>query len=244
MRKQVIAALVDGGEDDILQSTVFYVVSARSMHHRQVCGYVFIDTFHFQKLLIGSFQHIMQLAEMIQQFMGKGIGILPGNAVEKQQLQGIDLAEMIQPFLQKAILPFSVRLLLCGGILAATAERTTLSAGTLAAAFLSLLLCSLLCTALTVLLSQSRMGLALWLALPLIGLLLCGGLLPRAMLPYTAALLGRYTPQGMLCTTLAPLYGGASGALPFGGLALWCAVLLLLARRYVSRLLRKGGAPA
>lgn len=141
---------------------------------------------------------------------------------------------------QKAILPFAVRAVLGSGILLFTVRRVRFTGGTL----LALLLCSLLCTAFAVLLSQSRAGLSLCLALPLVGLLLCGGLVPRAMLPHTVLLLGRYTPFGLLCDALSPLLGGTGGVLSLVGLALWSAALLLLAWHSTKALLRKGGAAA
>lgn len=141
---------------------------------------------------------------------------------------------------EKAILPFLVRALLGGGILLFAVRRVPFSLS----AAVALLLCSLLCTALTVLLSQSRIGLSLLLALPLAGLLLCGGLLPRAMLPYTVLQLGKYTPFGLLCNAFSPLLGGSASPLSLLGLALWSAVLTVLAWRYTCRLLRKGGVSA
>ncbi len=141
---------------------------------------------------------------------------------------------------QKTILPFFTRAVLGGGILLFTVRRIPFSAS----AGIALLLCSLLCTAMTALLSQSRIGLSLCFALPLAGLLLCGGLVPRAMLPYTVLQIGRCTPFGLLCDAFAPLFGGKAHPLVLIGLALWCALLWLFAWQYTKVLLRKGGGAA
>ena len=46
---------------------------------------------------------------MVQQSMGNGVGIHPGNAVKQQQLQSLNIRKMIQPLLAKAFLhPVSV----------------------------------------------------------------------------------------------------------------------------------------
>ena len=41
---------------------------------------------------------------MVEQRMGDGVGILPGNTEKQQQLQHLNVREALQPFLQKALL--------------------------------------------------------------------------------------------------------------------------------------------
>ena len=41
---------------------------------------------------------------MVEQRMGDGVGILPGNAEKQQQLQHLNVREALQPFLQEALL--------------------------------------------------------------------------------------------------------------------------------------------
>ena len=63
-----------------------------------------LDPAHPGQLLRGSLQHLGQAAEMIQQPMGNGVGILPWNAVKQQKLQSLNVRKAVQPLLQKPLL--------------------------------------------------------------------------------------------------------------------------------------------
>ena len=67
------------------------------------------DAGNFFQFLHIRFQHPGQAAEMVQQSVGDGIGVLLGNGVEQQQLQRLDIRKIVQAFLQEAGLqPFPV----------------------------------------------------------------------------------------------------------------------------------------
>lgn len=153
----------------------------------------------------------------------------------------------VQPSLllaEKAILPFLLRALLFGILFSVTVRRVPLTVQSLCLSLCALLLCSVLCTAVTVLLSQSRIGLSLWFAIALLGLLLCGGLVPRAMLPYAMLRIGEWLPPGLLMRLLTPLLGGSVSVPALIALLIWAFAALALACRYAGRLCRKGGSAA
>lgn len=146
----------------------------------------------------------------------------------------------VRPFallIEKTVLPFLLRMILTGVLLTFVARRFTLTWFTLCA----LLLCSLLMTALSILCSQSRIGLSLLFAFSGFGLLLGGGLLPRAMLPYAMTRVGDMLPAGLCANLLSPSLGGNASSYALPLLALWTAAAVLAACLYARLLCHKGG---
>ncbi len=144
--------------------------------------------------------------------------------------------------LQKTIIPFFIRtLLLCGTFtLAGAFADISLSFSNVCAMIIATALLSLLMTSLTVLLSQTSLGISVIFALSVASLVLSGGLIPSAMLPYTMTKLGSFTPLGLYSSSLAPLLGGnTSGSVIF--LAVHAVLLFALACAYMKRITVKGG---
>ncbi len=75
------------------------------------------------------------------------------------------------------------------------------------------------------------------------GLFLCGGLIPRSMLPSALLLLARLTPFGAVRGLLAPLLGGSLGFLECAAALVYAAAATLLIRRRL-RLALVGGNEA
>ena len=60
------------------------------------------DLIDGHELLHRCLQHMAQAAEFVQQVVGDGVGVLPGEGVEQQKLQGMELLEMVEPLVEKA----------------------------------------------------------------------------------------------------------------------------------------------
>ncbi len=88
-------------------------------------------------------------------------------------------------------------------------EMVILSPTVLVGAVAALLLSSVIGTAITL---ATDSGVAANAFLAIAGLFLCGGILPRQMLPDALLLLGDYSPFGAVRALLAPLFGGAFSA--------------------------------
>ena len=145
---------------------------------------------------------------------------------------------------EKAILPLFTRVLLCIAVTALSASvlPITLTPATLCSLSLCLLLISLFLSALSVLFSQSSLGISLLFALSVAGLFLGGGLLPPAMLPYAVTQFGSFTPSGLAARMLAPLYGGGFDLSALGILTAYTAVAFGAAVWQMRRICKKGGA--
>lgn len=73
-----------------------------------------------------------------------------------------------------------------------------------------------------------------------VSLFLCGGLIPRSMLPGWVTQIGRFTPLGSVLSGLKPLWGGQADWLSLGtGLGL-TLLLFALALRHLSQIPQKG----
>ena len=146
--------------------------------------------------------------------------------------------------LEKAILPFCTRILLGTAVLALSAGYLplTLTISSLCAAALCILMLSVLLASLSVLLSQSALGISLLFALSLTGLFFSGGLLPPAMLPYAVTRFGSFTPSGLAARLLAPLFGGRYNLWALGILAVYVLLALWSALLQMRRICQKGGA--
>ena len=88
---------------------------------------------------------------------------------------------------------------------------------------------------------SSRKGWAgLLMGIAAMGLFLCGGLVPRSMLPRTVAEIGRFTPSGAVLSCLKPLFGGRADWPSLLTGTAFAALLYVLAVRHLRSLPRKG----
>lgn len=106
-------------------------------------------------------------------------------------------------------------------------------------------LCAILAAGLSAVLSGSIMlaeknGIPVVAAVSLGGLLLCGGLIPRQLLPKVLLSVGALTPYGAVQNLLLPAFGGAADPIPLAAAAVYTAGLLWLVKRRLLRL-RTGG---
>ena len=67
--------------------------------HRRVVT----DSRHLLQLLHRRVQHLGKAAEPVQKGMGNGIGVLHGDGVEQQQLQGLHVRKAVQACTEKPI---------------------------------------------------------------------------------------------------------------------------------------------
>ena len=132
-------------------------------------------------------------------------------------------------------------LLLCGIFaLANVFADISLSFADVCIAIIATALMSLFMTSLTVLLSQTSLGISVTFALTVTSLVLSGGLIPSAMLPYEVTVLGSFTPFGLYSSSLAPLLGGnVSDAVLL--LTVPTVLLFAAACAYMKRITVKGG---
>ena len=72
------------------------------------------------------------------------------------------------------------------------------------------------------------------------GLLLCGGLIPRQLLPDALLRLGTLTPFGAVQNLLLPIFGGEMDVFSLLAAAIYTALLLWLVKRRLLRI-RIGG---
>lgn len=77
-------------------------------------------------------------------------------------------------------------------------------------------------------------------AVSLGGLLLCGGLIPRPLLPKALLFLGTLTPFGAVQNLLLPIFGGEVSILSLAAAAVYAVSLVLLVKRRLLRI-RTGG---
>ena len=77
-------------------------------------------------------------------------------------------------------------------------------------------------------------------AVSLGGLLLCGGLIPRPLLPKALLSLGTLTPFGAVQNLLLPIFGGEASLLSLAAAAVYAVGLVLLVKRRLLRI-RTGG---
>ena len=146
--------------------------------------------------------------------------------------------------IEKAIIPFFIRLgLTCAIVLfIKDAINADLSFANIANAVCFLALISICMSALSALLSQTPLGISIIFALSFACLVLCGGLIPSAMLPHEMISIGKWTPLGFGIKMLAPLFGGVTTQ-NTGIILLFITVILTLAASlYMRRICKKGGA--
>ena len=109
-------------------------------------------------------------------------------------------------------------------------------------AFACLILLSLIMSSLTVLLSQTPLGLAVIFALASAGLLLSGGLLPVSMLPRSVTAISSFTPSGLALSLLSPLLSGSAGGTELVVMSAICILLISAACMFIRRIAERGGA--
>lgn len=91
-------------------------------------------------------------------------------------------------------------------------------------------------------LMANRNGAPVWLAGTVIQVFLCGGLVPRQMLPRPILIVGDLLPLGIVRSLLSPLFGGSVSLLALGGAAVWGSLSITAMLLQLSRLRAKGGA--
>lgn len=144
---------------------------------------------------------------------------------------------------EKAVIPFFIRALLLLGT-AALAGRFTdvkLTAGAVLCALCSVLLISIFMAALSVLLSQSTLGISVIFALSAASLVLCGGIIPQSMLPYEVSVIGAHTPMGACIDMLSPLLGGDCTIKSVIYLSAVTVTSVAAASLYMRRICKGGG---
>lgn len=145
--------------------------------------------------------------------------------------------------IEKAVLPFIIRALLFCGIIALISSFTYVEIGVMSVclALFCLILLSLIMSSLSVLLSQTPLGLAMIFALASAGLLLSGGLIPVSMLPHSVTAIGSFTPSGLALNMLSPLLFGSVGASELAIMTIMCALLIFAASMFIRRITERGG---
>ena len=106
-------------------------------------------------------------------------------------------------------------------------------------------LCLVLCGALLSCMGAGLMmgtssGSALTALLAVAGLLLCGGIVPRQILPELLPKIGAVTPFGAVCGILAPVFGGKAEMLPLAAGAVYIAAALAAVKLRIKRLRVRG----
>lgn len=84
-------------------------------------------------------------------------------------------------------------------------------------------------------------GAPVWLFGIAVQLFLCGGLVPRQMLPRPILLAGDLLPLGIARSLIAPLFGGGWSSAALCGAAVWIAVSIFAMLLRIRSLRRKGG---
>ena len=143
----------------------------------------------------------------------------------------------------KILYPFLFRLVFlaaaAAGLSALTEVRFT--AGGIASAVLGLLLVSVWTGSVGVLFSEKGGFGGIFFAAGALGIFLCGGLVPRHMLPPFLRILGEMTPSGALAGFLGPLFGDRLRLLPLLSALVYTVVLGAAVLRYLRRIPGKEG---
>lgn len=142
----------------------------------------------------------------------------------------------------KLLYPFLFRLPVLAGLLLLLQKylplKITLPA--LLSACLALLMSVCLISCAGVALSRRKGWQGLLMGLVSIGLFLCGGLIPRSMLPGWLTEIGRFTPFGAVLSGLKPLWGGALDWLSLLAGLLVTVLVLQAALRHLKTMPQKG----
>ena len=142
----------------------------------------------------------------------------------------------------KLLYPLLFRLPLLAGILILLHQYLPLSPSlpALLLLLLGLLMAGVLISCASVALGQKKGWQGLLIGLTAIGLFLCGGLIPRSMLPAWVTEIGRFTPFGAILSCLKPLWGGSLDWLSILAGMICTALVAWLALRYTRELPGKG----
>lgn len=144
---------------------------------------------------------------------------------------------------QKSLIPFFVRTVLFFGVLAAIQSfiEIDFSAVNIIMALLCLFLISTVMTAITILLSQTPLGISVIFALCAGSLVLAGGIMPQSMLPYEVSVISSFLPLYPCIQMLAPLFCGNMSVTALIYLAFLAVALTVAACMYQKRICKGGG---
>lgn len=142
--------------------------------------------------------------------------------------------------LGKLICPAVFQLAVLGVILFVAGGHGLLSAGISAVvcAIMGVLVSAAVCG---VFMMLGHRGVPLLIVTALIGLLLCGGIIPRQMMPDTLLLVGAVTPYGVIQNLLMPIFGRQFSWMPCG-IGVVYAAIAAVAAHIRLRYVRMGGA--
>ena len=144
---------------------------------------------------------------------------------------------------QKAIIPFFVRAVLFFGAAAIIQSfiEMDFSAVNILLALLCLFLISIAMSALSVLLSQTPLGISVIFALCAGSLVLAGGIMPQSMLPYEVTVISSFLPLYPCIQMFAPLFRGNLSVAALFYLAFLAVALTKAACVYLKHICKGGG---
>lgn len=144
---------------------------------------------------------------------------------------------------EKAFFPFIARGILLFGIMFLLKKyvSVSLNAEIIVFTLMGLFIFSVFFSSLSVLLSQTPLGISIIFAIGISGLFLGGGLIPLSMLPNEAIEIGKYTPSGFCEQMLAPMFDGKTDISVLFVPLIVSAVMFVLAVLYTRRICEKGG---
>ena len=112
-RHQIFSALFHGTQNPDIHRPLHLVIPPQRGGQTQQNRGIAANAGYFLQFFHRCLQHLGKTAEMFQKVMGYGVGILSWNRVKEQQFQHLHVAEMIQPFLEKALFqPLAVSVML------------------------------------------------------------------------------------------------------------------------------------
>lgn len=141
----------------------------------------------------------------------------------------------------KIVLPFLFLLLILLAVLGALvgAADVQWSTAALAAVVAAAAVPAVVAAALLIRLERGALAL---MVSTVLGLFLCGGIVPRQMLPSALLAVGDVTPLGISRGLLAPSFGGELSGVVVGGAVFWLLAGLSVPVLHLRRLRLKGGA--
>lgn len=139
----------------------------------------------------------------------------------------------------KLLLPFGFTLLIVGGIVWGVSGVVPLQVtfASIACAVLAALLATVFVGCMIMAVNN---GVPVVVAVSTVGLLLCGGMIPRQFLPQLCLSIGSLTPYGVVQNLLMPIFGGKISWLPLVAAVVYTVALPLLVKRRMMRI-RIGG---
>ena len=145
---------------------------------------------------------------------------------------------------EKAVMPFITRCVIYSAFAVAVTKLMHVEFSVKAYLFgiLTMLLISVLFSSLSVLFSQTPLGISILFAISVTGLFLSGGLVPPAILPEQVLTLGTYTPSGLSMQMLLPTLGKAYSVKALLLLFAFTAIMFSAASLFTRRICERGGA--